>query len=484
MKVSILTEGLASTGYGHIIRCISIYNAFVERNIRPTLYINGDDNSIGLLEGTNYYLIDWQSKHKEIEQYIDRTDILVIDSYLASSSHFSHFSSFATEKVFLDDNMRIDYPSGIVVNGTIKSETFPYVCKTDQKYLLGTKHILLRKEFQGIPSRIIKQKLGSVLITFGGQDTLNLTIPILELVNNNFPELKVSVIIGSGFEKQERFTNHKNDSNSFYYSPCTSTIRDLMLESDLCISAAGQTLYELAACGTPTIAVAVVDNQKTNMLEWVRATFIHEPIFCNENNMLEKIQSSIQVMKSVSVRKKASGIGQKYVDGLGAKRLVEMLCKNDKEAHLTIRQANEDDILHLFELANDPVVRSNSINTNSITWDDHVGWFRRKSTDTNCFLFVFHQLGDFVGQVRFDLIQAEAIISISVAEKFRGRGLAKQIILKSVEKYLLIHPDTKTIVAYIRPENKSSIKSFLSAAFTFKEDFLINEEKYLKYISV
>jgi hypothetical protein len=44
MDVLILTEGGKNTGFGHIIRCISIYQAFEECGINPVLIINGDES--------------------------------------------------------------------------------------------------------------------------------------------------------------------------------------------------------------------------------------------------------------------------------------------------------------------------------------------------------------------------------------------------------------------------------------------------------
>ena len=48
-----------------------------------------------------------------------------------------------------------------------------------------------------------------------------------------------------------------------------------MGQVDLAVSAAGQTLYELAQMGVPTIAIQVADNQKDNIEGWLKAGFIH-----------------------------------------------------------------------------------------------------------------------------------------------------------------------------------------------------------------
>lgn len=50
MKVFIITEGSKNTGFGHITRCLSLYQAFEERGILPKFMINGDNNIEYLLD--------------------------------------------------------------------------------------------------------------------------------------------------------------------------------------------------------------------------------------------------------------------------------------------------------------------------------------------------------------------------------------------------------------------------------------------------
>jgi len=46
MKVFIITEGSKNIGFGHITRCISLYQVFEERGILPEFIINNLGGSI------------------------------------------------------------------------------------------------------------------------------------------------------------------------------------------------------------------------------------------------------------------------------------------------------------------------------------------------------------------------------------------------------------------------------------------------------
>ena len=51
MKVYILTEGGYDIGIGHVTRCLSLYQAFEVKGIKPFFIINGDETVKDLLNG-------------------------------------------------------------------------------------------------------------------------------------------------------------------------------------------------------------------------------------------------------------------------------------------------------------------------------------------------------------------------------------------------------------------------------------------------
>ena len=141
MKVSIITEGFQNTGYGHLTRCLSLYQAFEERNITPAFYINGDEAAKRFIPGTNYKILDWLAHPTKLLSEIKNSDILIIDSYLAGKEYYDTLSTLCDVSFYIDDNLRLDYPPGVILNGTINAETFPYQKKTNTEYLLGAKYI-------------------------------------------------------------------------------------------------------------------------------------------------------------------------------------------------------------------------------------------------------------------------------------------------------------------------------------------------------
>jgi RimJ/RimL family protein N-acetyltransferase len=256
-----------------------------------------------------------------------------------------------------------------------------------------------------------------------------------------------------------------------------------MLSSDIAITAAGQTLYELASCGTPSIAIAVAENQKNNIYEWRRKEFLLNTIFYSDINFISRIIEQIQALQSITVRKKLSGIGIENVDTKGSARvinyIIDRVCSKNG---FYLRNAADIDSQKVFDLSNDPVVRSQSIYSNTIDLGNHKKWFDEKiKKEDYIFLLAFDKKNNFMGQVRFDVNKNDAVISISIVNKFRGKGFSKKILKKACAK-IFSEKDITTITAYILPDNIASINGFKSAGFIHSDESIINEKRFLKFI--
>jgi len=150
--------------------------------------------------------------------------------------------------------------------------------------------------------------------------------------------------------------------------------------------------------------------------------------------------------------------------------------------NIFFREATLNDAEILFQLSNEDSVRANSINKNKIKWDNHVNWLKEKFASENYSIFLFFYENEFLGQVKFESQNHELIISLCITEKFRGKKLAVPILKKGIEKIFEKNKIAEKVIAYIRPENYASIKSFTNVGFVFSELVEINEDQFNKYL--
>jgi len=305
MEVLILTEGGGKIGFGHITRCIALCEAFEEKDINPELLVNGDSSILDLLRLKNFQRFDWVKNEERLFKILTNSDFIIIDSYLAEKSLYNKISEMTDGRILvIDDYNRIDYPKGIVVNPSIYGDKLNYSRKSDTIYLLGKDYIILRKEFWNVPEKKINKKVKNVLITFGGNNNYDLANKIV-----NFLEKK--------FDFRFYLVNAKNNKTA-------KEMLNLMLESDVCISGGGQTTYELARVGVPTIGVCFAENQLGNLKSWGKVGLLKNAGWFNDKKLFQKVEEIFNELDYES-RLKMYEIGKKYIDGQGVKRILKKI---------------------------------------------------------------------------------------------------------------------------------------------------------------
>ena len=166
MKIIIVTEGSRKIGFGHITRCMSLYQAFKEKELPVQFVVNGDSTIEHLLENTEHLIFNWLEDSYKFFNLLDNSDIVIVDSYLASRSFYERISGFVALAVYIDDNNRINYPKGTVINGSVLAEKMGYSSLDEVEYLLGSHYIPLRRAFWNVPEKEIKTTLEDIMVTF------------------------------------------------------------------------------------------------------------------------------------------------------------------------------------------------------------------------------------------------------------------------------------------------------------------------------
>ncbi len=305
MKVVFITEGGKNFGFGHVVRCAALLEAFNERGIESEFIVNADDTVNGILENIKHHKLDWLASNRKVLRTIGKHDIVIIDSYLANFNSYEEITKRARKAVYIDDYGRMRYPRGTVINSAIYAEELKYPQDNESIYLLGPKYICLRKEFWDICA---ERKTGSsrkILITFGGMDYCDLIHKIVNYLKDKFEYIFNCIDL------------NKEKMNA-------SRLLQAILESDVCISGGGQTVHNLARCGLSTIGICLSDNQLLNLKWWCKTGFLE---FIGQHKDIDLPQRIERVLKAPDFAAflKKGAIGQRYIDGQGARRAVEAI---------------------------------------------------------------------------------------------------------------------------------------------------------------
>ena len=191
---------------------------------------------------------------------------LVVDSYAVAPASFSAWRRRVGSLVVVDDLADRELDVDVVVNGSPHAAQLSYRTGPDVVRLLGPRYALLRPRFRDLPPRRAAPRVARVLVTLGGADPQSSTIggrrggparaPRGRSRRRHRPAVRTCA--GSRSTRGGR-------SRGFGSTATSDDLSALMSAADLAVSGGGQTLYELAATGVPTVALCLADNQEPNI---------------------------------------------------------------------------------------------------------------------------------------------------------------------------------------------------------------------------
>lgn len=320
MKVKIFTEASPMIGFGHAVRCSSLYQELKGRDVQAEFIVNGESSIQGILPNVTMTFADWLNESYLLEHLKD-ADYAIIDSYLASSEIYQLISERTRRALYIDDYQRIRYPKGVILNPVSGEENFEYCKDNDEiEVLTGWEYILLRPEFIEYETDETEEE-NAVLLLSGGTDALNIASNMARLLSEYNPSWHINVV-GNG-----RSHGMESLKNATFHGPLTAReLKRLMLHSKYIISAAGQTLFELLYLNKVFLPLVVIENQKNNIE--VLHNIFPEMLSVDVRTYLSPIQEIINVLPvflSAKYREEFNRILDPLVDGLGAKRVIEHL---------------------------------------------------------------------------------------------------------------------------------------------------------------
>ncbi|GAA8332339.1 hypothetical protein HpHA55_02630 [Helicobacter pylori] len=232
MPVKILCDAFVTSGLGHVRRCEKILSFIEKLGVEVSLYLYKQNDISAFLEG------------------VGNDDFLITDSYRLNSKDFYLLKEKAKSLMVIEDKEHAKgfYPKNTkIMNFTLNA--LKHYSHVSKDHYLGVGFYPVDTRF--IYDRPINTENKEMLITLGGseQKTLKEIVKILENKNVNLHIISPH-------------TPKNPPKNTHYYSPLNPLeFSSLMKSCAYAISAAGQTLYELALSQTPSLILPIASNQ-------------------------------------------------------------------------------------------------------------------------------------------------------------------------------------------------------------------------------
>ena len=456
-KVVFRADGDAKMGLGHVVRSLALAEMlnndfecqFIIRNPLPTL-----KNQITQVCEKIVELEELEDNESEAENitttHLSGSEIVVLDGYHFRTEYQNIIKKIGCKLVCIDDIHAYHFVADYIINhagglGCHKYSREPYT-----KLYLGPKYALLRSPFRKVARlrNYENREPGSILICMGGADPKNMTLSILNKCESVPFIKKAYVITGAANPHKETLYNYR-DKSSLNVEILSNVSADemvgIMNKCSVAITSPSTISYEYLSVGGILFLKIIADNQKQIYKYLVnnKLAFDFDKDF-TQDHFTER-------SKSVTYE----------FDGLQKERFIRLF----RFLSLDYRKAQLKDCKLYFEWANEPLSLQQSYNSNPINYADHQKWFKNKILNSNSYLYVFTLADIPIGQIRFDLINDEAMISYSIDKKFRGNGYGSIVLEKGIHAFKNESIEKTKIVGYVKTKNIASVKTFRNLGF-------------------
>ncbi len=338
-KLLIRVHSGKSVGLGHLMRCLSLAEAWCEHG--GSVSFASEFVPKNLLPRASFNEIDWieveefGESGRELSEIAERiaADLIVIDGYKFDPGYMQWAGKRGHPILVVDDDARHhSYPVDILLNQNVYGSADIYSGKTNAKLLLGPKFALLRKEFREWRNweRKYPATASKFLITLGGSDSENSTFKVVQAFLN-FQKLhaeydiEMRVILGPinpHIASLKAFTSKQKHIKLFID---VKDIGEHMRWCDIALSASGSTTLELALFQTPMVIGAATwsEERVANAIEAMSAAkFIGRFSDVKERQLI----CVIYELLNNSILRKSFGVAAgDIVDGLGTNRVIKSL---------------------------------------------------------------------------------------------------------------------------------------------------------------
>lgn len=301
------------------MRCLSLAKALKQTQKTTIIFrINKEMEPLIKTEGFQTQISETYEQRDATQILKQNPDWVIFDSYLATT----HYLETLQKEILLiqfDDNNDIYTPivTDILINGNIHAKTLHYQSKNQNtKFLLGPKYLIMRESYC---KDIEIPKGKGILITTGGSDFLHLMPKFIQALQKT--SFLKKIIIGPAYEESEmekiRKLTNNNETFKLIHKP--TSLQNPIANSEMVITAAGSTVYEVLRLRKIPLIYTLADNQEQIAKALIKKGIVSlgnaKTMNFDEVNLLKKMNEAV-------IRKKKLNSLFELIDGKGVFRIL------------------------------------------------------------------------------------------------------------------------------------------------------------------
>ena len=302
--VVLIADAGPEAGLGHLSRSSSLALALRRHGIRVEAI------GLGLDAQAERYGIRWEPA---TDLPPAGADAVVIDSYQATDELRARLAVTAPTVAFADDDRAFPSTALVIRSGLGSSRP--------ENQLAGPSYACLGPEFWSVTPRPPRVDVKQVLVATGGSDHRRVGPQLATRLAEALPSAAVTLVRGP-------YAPPPAGLYGVRVVDAPDNLFDLLVEADLIVSTAGQTMLEALAVGAPCVALVTADNQKR------QATALESFGALTVADSVERaITACRRLVADPGRRNEQAEAGRRAIDGQGAARVATAVLALARRGH-------------------------------------------------------------------------------------------------------------------------------------------------------
>jgi CMP-N-acetylneuraminic acid synthetase/UDP-N-acetylglucosamine:LPS N-acetylglucosamine transferase len=248
-RIVFRVDGYRKIGLGHIYRALTLAQRIMDHQV---IFLMDSRYPLGIsiVKQSQQEIVTFKGDPIPVIETLN-PDILINDILDTNVQYMQALKRIGKFVINFEDLGEGAQYANLVINALYESPV-PHT-----NHLWGPDYVCLRDEFYSIKKEKLRPEVKSILITFGGVDEGNLTCKVLSALHECKANFKVTVILGLGYIHDSSLSQFLAKSKmNCQIRKNVKFISNYMAKADIVYTSCGRTVYEVAAVGTPCIALA------------------------------------------------------------------------------------------------------------------------------------------------------------------------------------------------------------------------------------
>lgn len=334
--VWILTEADEQIASGHLLECIDLAKDMMQAGIAVSFFVNADCPAAFQTRIPFAYQMYERNADGTLTMPQDagaRPDAFVFNFRAITNRVLDSFRGGGT-LVCIDEFGHRALDCDVIINPMVDPYYWHY--DTNAKVYGGAEYLALSEKLQDYrrQEKPIREHIERICITMGGVDLHGTTVKLVRWLPDIQETLHgtiqhVDVVLGGGFAHDAAL------QEAIVASDCKDILHlhrnipilyDLLMQADLAFCAGGNTLHELATLGVPAIVIPTMPH------EWRNGKAFERKVCCMGLPLATEVTKddtlkAVKTCMPISTRQKMNDAGRTQFDGMGRKRILEVITK-------------------------------------------------------------------------------------------------------------------------------------------------------------